>query len=467
VHTETLPERERTRTLLIAALGTTLALVSYTLPMSVLVPVGAALHAGTDGQTWMLAAMSLGLAAGMLACGVLGDEHGRRRVFLGGTAVLAVTSALAAASTGPLGFALSRVGQGLGAAAMIACGLGLVGHAFPDPPARARATGVWGAALGGGIAVGPMLATVFGGHWRLPYLLVAALAVGLVGLGRLVLIESRSASSHPVDVPGALLLGVGLAALLAGLVSGRTGWTHPATVALLVAGVLGLGGFVLVERRVPAPLLDLRLLGRPDFAAVTAAGVATGAGIISTASVLPSIVERGFGDGVLLASLVLLVWSGVSVPVALLARRLRVDGDLQLMIGLLGVTAGQLALYRAGSFAALLPGLVIAGVGSGVLNAALGRQAVASVPVGRAGMGSGANNTARFVGAGIGVTVIAVVANRPGAGGSGARGPLPGWDEALLVSAGFSVLGALVVLACVRLRVRSNGRAGVAAAQHP
>jgi MFS family permease len=438
-------DRERPRTLLVAALGTTLALVSYTLPMSVLVSVGGALHAGPDGQTWMLAAMSVGLAAGMLACGVLGDEHGRRRVFLTGTSVLAVTSLAGAASPDGVVFALARVGQGLGAAAMIACGLGLIGHAFGEPAARARATGIWGAALGGGIAVGPMVAALFAGHWRLPYLLVAALAVALVVAGRALLTESRGGQPHGVDVPGVLLLGGGLAALLAGLVSGRTGWTHPATVLLLALGVLGLAGFVLVQRRVAAPLLDLRLLRAPDFAAVTIAAVATGAGIISSTSFLPIIVERGFGDGVLLASLVLLTWSGVSVPVALLARRLRLGGDVQLMLGLLVVAAGQLALYGADSFSRLLPGLVVSGVGSGMLNAALGRQAVASVPAGRAGMGSGANNTARFLGAGIGVTVIAVVATRPGL-----PGLLAGWNQALLVSAGFSVLGALGVLGCVR-----------------
>jgi hypothetical protein len=125
-------------------------------------------------------------------------------------------------------------------------------------------------------------------------------------------------------------------------------------------------------------------------------------------------------------------------------------GDVQLVLGLLVVAAGQLALYGAGEFVALLPGLVIAGIGSGVLNAALGRQAVASVPAGRAGMGSGANNTARFLGAGVGVTVIAVVATRPGVGGL-----LVGWNQAVLVSASFSVVGALIVLVCWRRGARS------------
>lgn len=442
---------EGTRTLLVAALGTTLALISYTLPMSALVSIGTALHAGQDGQTWMLSSMSLGLAATMLASGGLGDDLGRRRVFLTGVAVLGLASLAGAASANALVFALTRVGQGIGAAAMMACALGLIGHAFPRPAARARAAGIWGASLGLGIAIGPLIAALLGPvlSWRAPYLLVALLAAALLVAGRVLLTESKAEVARPVDAAGVVLFGGGLAALLAGLVSGRSGWTGPATVALLVLGVLGLGGFLLVERRVAAPLLDLRLLRRPDFVAVSVAAVANGSGIISSVSFLPTVLERGLGDGVVIASMVLLVWSGVSVPVSLLARRLRIDGDVQLLVGLLVVALGQLAMYGATSFVRLLPGLVVAGVGSGILNAALGRQAVASVPVGRAGMGSGANNTFRFLGAGIGVTVIVVLATRPGPAGLAV-----GWNLALLVSAGFSVLGALAVLACLRVPSR-------------
>jgi hypothetical protein len=150
-------------------------------------------------------------------------------------------------------------------------------------------------------------------------------------------------------------------------------------------------------------------------------------------------------------------WSGVSVPVALLARRLRVNGDLQLAGGLLVVSVGLallIGLHPGDGFGRLLPGLLVAGLGSGVLNAALGRQAVASVPAGRAGMGSGANNTARYLGSAIGVTIAAVLATRPGAGGL-----LHGWNASVLVAVGFSVAGMVVVLACARAAARRRGPA--------
>src|SRR3954454_6679312 len=115
-----------------------------------------------------------------------------------------------------------------------------------------------------------------------------------------------------------------------------------------------------------------------------------------------------------------------------------------LVAGLVGCAAGQLALFSltpGSAIGRLLPGLLVAGAANGVLNAALGRQAVASVPADRAAMGSGANNTARYVGSGIEITIVTVLLTSSGAV-PGAAGLLAGWNVAVLVTAGFSLLGA-------------------------
>jgi hypothetical protein len=120
----------------------------------------------------------------------------------------------------------------------------------------------------------------------------------------------------------------------------------------------------------------------------------------------------------------------------------------QLVAGLVGCAAGQLALVGLSpdsSIGRLLPGLLLTGAANGVLNAALGRQAVSSVPADRAAMGSGANNSARYVGTGIGITIVTVLLTRSGSA-PGAAGVLSGWNVAVLLTVGFSLLGALVVL---------------------
>jgi MFS family permease len=394
--------------------------------------------------------MSCGLAVGLLPAGAIGDDHGRRRMFGAGAVLLALTSVLAALAPDTATLVAARIGQGLGAAAVLACSLGLIGHAFPAGLRRVRATGIWGASVGAGIAVGPLLAAALdaGLGWRSAYWLIAVLSAILAVLAWTRLTESRGDRRQAVDLPGTVLLAASLAALLAGLVEGRTGWTRPLVIGLLVGGaVLGVL-FVLVELRRREPMLDLRLFRRPDFTGVTVAGLATGAGVIATMSFLPTLLQRGLGHDVLYAALLLLGWSATSVVTALLARRLpaRVSPRSQLVSGLIGVAVGQVMLTGLGPDAGtgrLLPGLLVAGAASGVLNAALARQAVASAPAGLASIGSGANNTARYLGAAVGVTVIAVLAAHPGV-----PDMLAGWNVAVVVNAAISVVGAAAVLAC-------------------
>ncbi|MBA3905105.1 MAG: MFS transporter, partial [Pseudonocardiales bacterium] len=146
------------RTLAVATAGTVLALIAYTTPVGTLAATATALNAGPGAQAWILSSMSCGLAVALLPSGAVGDDYGRRRMFLIGSLVLAASSVLAAFAPDTLTLVLARVGQGLGAAAVIACGLGLIGYSFPSGHARVRATGMWGAGVGAGIAVGPLLA---------------------------------------------------------------------------------------------------------------------------------------------------------------------------------------------------------------------------------------------------------------------------------------------------------------------
>jgi MFS family permease len=438
------------RTLAVATAGTVLALIAYTTPVATLATTATALSAGPGGQAWILSSMSCGLAVALLPSGAVGDDYGRRRMFIIGALVLAAASVLAAFAPDTLTLVLARVGQGLGAAAVIACSLGLIGHSFPGGHARVRATGMWGAGVGAGIAVGPLLAagldSGLGLGWRAAYALTAVLALLLAGAARGWLTESTSQRHQAVDGWGILVFALALAGVLAGLVEGREGWLRPSVLALLGGGVIAAVVFVVVELRSPGPMLDLRLLKRPDFAGATIGGVATGAGVIATMSFLPTLVQRGLGHGATYAAFLLLGWSATSVVTALLARRLPVSPRVQLVAGLLGVAVGQAMLTGIDTHAGvwrLLPGLLVAGAASGVLNAALGRQAVASAPPGLASVGSGANNTARYLGAALGVTVVAVLAAHPDPGAM-----VAGWNVAVIVDAAVSVVGALLVLAC-------------------
>ncbi len=397
--------------------------------------------------------MSIGLGAALLSTGTVADDYGRRRTLVAESVVLAVASALAALAPNVELFVLFRVLQGVGGAAVIASSLGVISATFPPGPDRARAGGVWGASVGAGIASGPLLSAWLERlhSWRDVHWLLCVLALGVAVLARRVVLESRSDVPRRLDLPGVALLAGGMSALLAALVEGRTDPTSPVVLALAAAAVLLLAGFVRVELRRRDPMLDLRLFRHPPFVAATVAALATGAGVISLTSFLPVFLGLSLGIGALGASYLMLLWSVTSVVTALLARRIpaRVPGRVQLAGGLLGVAVGQLAQIGAdagSTWVHFAPGLFVAGISSGVLNAALGREAVASVPAGRGGLGSGANNTARYVGSAIGVTVVSVVA-------AAAPDLVVGWNRAVVVTTVVSVLGAVVVLSS-RVRAR-------------
>jgi MFS family permease len=443
------------RALAFAALGTILALVAFTAPLATVGSVTATLGADLAGRTWILSSMGIGLGAALLTAGTLADDRGRRRVLVAGLLVLAASSVVAALAGGTLVFVLARVGQGVGAAAVVAASLGLVAHWFEPGPARAAASGVWGASVGAGIALGPLLASTLDrwGTWREIHWLLAVATLALAVLARPALEETRSHERRPLDVPGALLLGLATTAFLAALVEGRTGWGRPAVLLLLAVAVVSAVAFAVTEARVASPMVDPALVRDGRFVAVTAAALATGAGIIGLLSFLPGFLALALGLAPTTAAVLFLTWSGTSVVFALLARRLpaRWSGRAQLAGALVVVAAGQLllaGLTPGASWARFVPGLLVAGVGTGVLNAALGREAVASVPAGRGGMGSGANNTARYLGSSVGVTVVSVVVASHATHAAGATpvaGLLAGWNVAAWVTAAFSLAGAAVV----------------------
>lgn len=443
----------RTGTLAVASAATLLVLIDYTTALTTTVDTAAGLHASPSWQTWALSAMGLGLATALLTAGALADELGRRRTLLVSVVALGVATAAAGAAPSIAGFVGARVLQGVAGAGVLASSLGLIGHAFPDGTARTRATGVWGAMIGAGIAAGPLVAGWLAalGDWRLAYwaetvaalpLLIAATHVG----------ESSSAVRRAIDVPGGLTLTAGTTALTASFVAARQGWTGTVTLVLLGAGVALLATFIAVERHQEAPMLDLGLLRSRAFVASLIGALVTGLALIAPMSYAPTFMQRALHLSVLASAGILAVWSGTSAIVAWHARRLptRFGAPSRLSAGLVFCTAGLLTLSWLSADATwldLVPGLLVTGVGSGIGNAALARLAVASVPADRTGMGSGANNTARYLGGSAGVAlVVAVAAGADGGTDTGAL--VHGWNTAALVSAILCAAGAAIVFFC-------------------
>jgi MFS family permease len=440
------------RTLAVVATSTLVVLAAFVTPLATTVATARELGTGAGGQAWLLSAMSVGLAAALLVSGAAADDLGRRRVFTAGLALLAAGAAVTATAGSTGVFVAGRLVEGVGGAAVLACSLGLVAQVFPEGPARARAAAVWGAAVGAGTGVGGLAAVVLDGDtgWRATHAATAAVAVLLAVAARLLLPESRRAGRPRVDVAGPVLLVAAVSCLLVGLVAPRSGAGAATTAVLLGAGALLAAGFVVAEARGAAPMVDLALFRVRGFDAALVGALVTGVATVGLMSLLATVLQRALGESLLATTVLVLVWSAVATVTSVGLRRLSgVDGRLLLAAGL-GVSAAGLAalavLDAAGSGLRLLPGLVVLGVGYGVVNAALGREAVAHVPPERAGMGSGANNTARYLGAAVGATLVVLLVTA-GAPAGTAAGLVAGWDAAALAAAGVSAAGAAAVLA--------------------
>ncbi|MFZ3557779.1 MFS transporter [Streptomyces sp. BH055] len=421
-------------TLAVTSAATAVALMTYTAPMITLADTAASLHTGLSAQAWLLNGTPLGLAALLLVAGSLADDYGRRRAFVLGTALLAVTTALGALATSTLLFTLARIAQGAASAAILAASLGLLVHAFPSPAGRVRATGVWGAFVSGGIALGPVLAGAVTdlADWRWAYGVLAVATAVVAVLAPRALTESLPQALDSVrageapfprgdrpDLPGALTLGLALVALLAALTLGRDGWLRAPVAALLVAAAVLLAAFTAIERRTRTPMIDLSLLRRPLFLASTAGAFFTGFAVVALFSYVPTLVQHTMGVTAMGTAGLFVLWSGTSFVVALQARRLagRVSPRHQLAAGFVlhaVAVATMLGAAGSGDWRRLLPGLVVSGIGSGLLNAALPLLAVDSVPADRAAMGSGANNTSRYIGSAAGVALMIAVATSTG-----------------------------------------------------
>ncbi|MCH1868806.1 MFS transporter [Nocardioides sp. CFH 31398] len=452
----TTPDRRRTprATLLVVALATATSLAAFTAPLATITSTAAGLGAGAAGRTWILSSMAIGLGAVLLSAGTLADDRGRRRVFVAGLGLLLASSVVCATAPEEVVFVLGRIGQGAGAAAVIAAGLGLISARFEPGPDRARASGVWGASVGAGIAVGPLVSAGLdvAVGWRAVHVVLAVVSLAIALLALRTVEESRTPEPRGLDLAGTVLFTGAVGTFLAALVEGRLGWDRATPLALAAVAAVLLVAFVVVERRGRAPMLDLGLLRRPAFLAATVAAAVTGGGIIALLSTMAFFLDAAYGTTALHAAWLLLAWSGTSVVTALLARRLpaSITGRHQLVVGLLIVALGQLLLTGAGTdsgWAHFLPGLFVAGVASGVVNSALGREAVASVPAGRGGMGSGANNTARYVGSAVGVGVVSAILGAPRPG-TPLEGLVAGWNVAAVVTAAVTLAGAVVVALC-------------------
>ncbi|MDP9189664.1 MAG: MFS transporter [Actinomycetota bacterium] len=403
-------------TLLATCVAMFMLLLDITIVNVALPEIQRDLDASFSDLQWVIDAYSLTLAAFLLTAGVLGDRLGRRRVFAAGFAIFTVASLFCGLASSPTSLNVARAVQGVGGAAMFATTLALIAQEFKGPE-RATAFGIWGATVGGAVAIGPLvggaLTDALGWEWIFFVNVPIGLAAIALTLTRVA--ESRDRDAAGVDWPGVVTFSTALFLLIFGLVRGNSeGWSSTVIEASLAGSALLLAAFVVIELRSKQPMLDLSLFRKPAFVGVSAVAFALSAGMFSMFLYITIYMQDNLGFAPLEAGVRFLPITLLSFFVAPIAGRLLNRIPARIFFGLgLGLVGTGLLLMRGltvdSEWTALLAGFIVAGAGIGMVNPAIASTAVGVVSAAKAGMGSGINNTCRQVGIATGIAGLGAV----------------------------------------------------------
>ncbi|MFC5664417.1 MFS transporter [Kitasatospora misakiensis] len=377
------------------------------------------LHPVGSQLTWISDAFLLPVAVLELTFGLLGDLLGRKRLLVGGAALLAVGEVVSATASGIHQLWVGQALAGLGAAALFPTSLAILAAGAASTAERARIVALWAALLSTGGFVAPLIGgiTATYGSWRWAFVVVTLIGVGSAVISTVFAAESRAPEGRSLDPVGQLTIGVGLFALLYGIIQGpEDGWTSTPVIAAFTVALLGLAGFVVAELRVASPLLRLDLFRNRSFAVASVVAVVGMFSFLGTAYSISIRLGPVQEQAPMRTAMAFLLLNGTALAMLPVTRRLlnAVTPALLLGSGLLLIAAGN---YWAAtlpihdhSFALLIAPLALVGIGFAVTVSSVTATAVNTVPPHLAGMASATTNLLRDFGFTLGPAVIGAIA---------------------------------------------------------
>src|SRR5215204_2403794 len=403
-------------TLLAVCLAIFMLLLDITIVNVALPDIQRELDASFSDLQWVVDAYALTLASFLLTAGSLGDRLGRRRVFAFGFGIFTAASLLCGLATDPTMLNIFRAVQGIGAAGMLATTLALIAQEFHGPE-RATAFGIWGATIGGAVAVGPLIggALTEGIGWEWIFFVNVPIGVAAIALTLSKLAESRAPDPEPIDWPGVLTFSASLFLLVFALIRGNPeGWSSLQITGSLIGAAVLMLAFVAIQLRSDHPMLELSLFRKPAFVGVSLVAFALHAGMFAMFLYITIYLQDVLGMSPLEAGIRFLPITLLSFFVAPVAGKLlnRLPARVFFAAGL-GLVGIGLLLMRGVSvgseWTTLLAGFLIAGAGIGMINPAIGSTAIGVVGPAKAGMASGINNTFRQVGTATGIAALGAI----------------------------------------------------------
>lgn len=403
-------------TLLAVCVATFMLLIDVTIVNVALPEIQRDLDASLSSLQWVIDAYALTLASFLLVSGSLGDRLGRRRVFTIGLGLFTTSSFLCGLAGDPTLLDLARGLQGAGGAAMFATALALIAQEF-EGRERAAAVGIWGATIGGAVAIGPLIGGLLteGLGWEWIFFVNVPIGFAAIAITETRLVNLKATDPQPIDRWGLVTFSAALFLLIFALIrSNAEGWSSTVIVACLAGAAILLTAFVAIERRHPNAMLDLALFRTASFTGVSIVAFAISAGLFAMFLYLTLYMQDVLAYSPLEAGLRFLPMSLLSFIAAPIAARLssRVPFRALMGVGLLLSGAGLLLMHGIApgdSWTGLLAGFLLAGTGVGLANPGIASVAIGVVASARSGMASGINSTFRQVGIATGTAALGAV----------------------------------------------------------
>ncbi len=399
-------------TLAVVSATTFMLLLDVTIVSVALPTISKALRPSFSSLQWIVDAYALMLAAALLTAGSLADIFGRKRILTIGLIIFTLASIACGLATSATWLDFARGVQGIGGATMFACSLALIVQEFPAKE-RAVAFGAYGAVNGLSVALGPILGglLVQGIGWQAIFYVNVPIAI-LCWIVLQLKVVNLPGPPTRIDWGGALTFTAAMfLALFATIRGNDSGWTSALILGCYAGSIVMFGVFVAIERRRAQPMLDLSLFKNPTFVGSSVSAFTVCFSLLALIFFLTTWLQSILGYSPVGAGLRMLVFTGMALLVAPGAGRMTgtVSPRIVLTVSLALVAIGVFSMTQVSatsSWTAILPGLIISGIGLGLINPTLASTAVSVVPPWRGGMASGINSTCREAGTAAGIAVL-------------------------------------------------------------
>jgi EmrB/QacA subfamily drug resistance transporter len=472
------PQNRKWLTLVAVAVGLFMIMLDNTVVNVALPSIQKDLGTSPSELEWVVNAYALTFGVLLLSGGKLADLLGRRAIFIAGLVIFTGASLWCGLAGGATSLIAARTVQGIGAALMNPATLSIITATFP-PRQRGTAIGIWAGVSALALAIGPLVGGLLTQDINWSWVFFVNIPVGVAGVvaARIFIDETKDTSrERRLDLPGLITSAVGLFALTYGLIETNDhAWGSSRVLTLFAIALVSLALFVLLELRQRIPMLDMSLFRNSTFSGANTVMFLVGLAMFGIFFYNSLFLQRVLGYGAIKTGATFLPMTVLIILVAPLAGKVsdRIGPRWLMGAGMVLLSASLLlfgTLDAAATWWAIVPGLLVGGLGMAITMAPTTAAAMASVPVDKAGVGSAVINSMRQVGGSLGIavmgTLVATTVSVAPFDPRYASQFVPGYHRALHVGAAILLAGAVIAVVTVRkIRPAEHGAPEPAAAE--